>query len=148
MANCDGDSCVSTSSAAENPHVNYGAVVEGPTLTDSYSDNRTGTSMAGVHLDTNAGLAGTAYIFCVVSVQMPCTSVLLLLLLLLDLVCNNFEWLLQRCASMVTMCEACVMTSLCICAGLLAALKEVNLNWAECTAGVNFVKMRVVGRPI
>ena len=115
---------------------------------DSYSDDRTGTSMAGVHLDTNAGLAGTAYILCVVSVRMQCTSVLLLLLLLLDLVCTNFEWLLQRCASMVTMCRACVMTSLCFCAGLLAALKEVNLNWAECTAGVNFVKMRVQGRPI
>lgn len=33
-------------------------------------------------------------------------------------------------------------------AGVLSALKELNLNWAECTAGANFVKMKVVGRPI
>ncbi|DBB16038.1 hypothetical protein WJX82_000557 [Trebouxia sp. C0006] len=86
---CDGTSCVSASSSAKNPHMNYGAVVEGPTLMDNYSDNRTSSSMAGVHLDTNAGLSG-----------------------------------------------------------LLSALKELNLNWAECTAGVNFVKMQIQGRPI
>ncbi len=40
--------------------MNYGAVVEGPTLMDNYSDNRTSSSMAGVHLDTNAGLSGMA----------------------------------------------------------------------------------------
>ena len=42
--------------------MNYGAVVEGPTLMDNYSDNRTSSSMAGVHLDTNAGLSGMACI--------------------------------------------------------------------------------------
>lgn len=40
--------------------MNYGAVVAGPNLMDTYSDNRTSSSMAGVHLDTNAGLSGVA----------------------------------------------------------------------------------------
>jgi hypothetical protein len=64
VANCDGTSCVSTSSSDKNPHINYGAVVEGPTLMDNYSDNRTSSSMAGVHLDTNAGLSGMCFMHC------------------------------------------------------------------------------------
>ena len=58
VAMCDGSTCVSTSSSSVNPHVNYGAVVDGPTSLDNFSDNRTSSSMAGVHLDTVAGLSG------------------------------------------------------------------------------------------
>ncbi len=50
--------------ATRIPIINYGAVVEGPTLMDNYSDNRTSSSMAGVHLDTNAGLSGMCFMHC------------------------------------------------------------------------------------
>lgn len=55
---CDGSSCVDANSAIENPHINYGAVVSGPTYMDDYSDTRTPSSMAGVHLENSAGLSG------------------------------------------------------------------------------------------
>lgn len=55
---CDGSSCVGANSSTMNPHINYGAVVSGPTYMDNYSDNRTTSSMAGVHLENSAGLSG------------------------------------------------------------------------------------------
>ena len=58
VANCDGDSCVSMDSSAANPHINNGAMVEGPTLYDVYNDNRTYAGQAGVYLDTSAGFSG------------------------------------------------------------------------------------------
>lgn len=61
VANCDGSTCVSPNSSAANPHINYGAMVEGPTVADVYNDNRTWAGQAGVHLDTSAGFAGESF---------------------------------------------------------------------------------------
>ena len=50
--------CLAVTSGAPNPHVNTGAMVDGPDISDGYNDERSYMSMAGVHLDNNAGLSG------------------------------------------------------------------------------------------
>ena len=49
---------MAAASSTQNPHINYGAMVNGPTLHDVFNDNRTFASQAGVHLDTTAGFSG------------------------------------------------------------------------------------------
>ena len=58
VANCDGSSCVSLNSSVQNPHVNYGAMVAGPTVHDLYNDSRINPAESGVYLDTSAGFSG------------------------------------------------------------------------------------------
>ena len=50
--------CLAVTSGQANPHVNTGAMVDGPDIADGYNDERSFMSMAGVHLDNNAGLSG------------------------------------------------------------------------------------------
>ena len=50
--------CLGVTSGQPNPHVNTGAMVDGPDVSDGYNDERSFMSMAGVHLDNNAGLSG------------------------------------------------------------------------------------------
>ena len=50
--------CLAVTSGQANPHVNTGAMVDGPDISDGYNDERSYMSMAGVHLDNNAGLSG------------------------------------------------------------------------------------------
>ena len=50
--------CLAVTSGQPNPHVNTGAMVDGPHVPDGYNADRSFMPMAGALLDNNAGLSG------------------------------------------------------------------------------------------